>query len=59
MGEAPSGPTVENRTAAPDPIEITALMSVVNAALVVIDGVAYVLVTIPLSVRPVPSVPLV
>ena len=51
--------SVENKTARPDPIEMAVVMSVVSAALAVVLGVAYVEVTVPLSVSPVPNVPAV
>ena len=58
VGLASSGPVVENETAAPEPMEMAVLMSVVPDRAVV-DGVAYVLVTLPFSVTPVPHVPAV
>ena len=57
VGEAVYGPVPVNRTVAPEPIEIAEVMSVVRAALVVAEGVAYVVETTPFNVRPVPSVP--
>jgi len=59
VGEPPCGPTVEKSTVRPEPMAIAVVMSVVSAALAVVAGVAYVLETVPLSVRPVPKAPAV
>jgi hypothetical protein len=57
VGLAASGPVVEKLTDAPEPMLIALVMSVVRLLFVVVAGVAYVLVTTPFSVRPVPNVP--
>ncbi len=54
VGEAACGLVAEKFTAIPEPIATVELKSVVSAALVVVAGVAYVDVTVPLSVKPVP-----
>lgn len=57
VGDPPHGPVAENETAAPEPIEIAVVMLVADS--VVVTGVAYVLVTAPSNVKPVPKVPAV